>query len=91
MRTKTIEDYIELIYDIQKDKKRVQTNDIANALKINPASVTEIIQKLSKQGYINYKKYSGSSLTEKGRKLAIKTVFCNNRTEKLKSKVRNNI
>ncbi|HDM25384.1 MAG TPA: metal-dependent transcriptional regulator, partial [Thermoplasmatales archaeon] len=40
MRKKTIEDYVELFYDIQKEKKKVHTSDIASALSINPASVT---------------------------------------------------
>lgn len=71
MRKKTIEDYVELIYIIQKEKKIVHTNDIAFALDINPASVTEIFQKLSDEGYINYEKYSGVKLTEKGRKIGM--------------------
>ena len=73
LKMKTIEDYVELVYNIQKKKKRVHTNDIAFALNINPASVTEIFQKLSNEGYIDYEKYSGVKLTEKGKKIAIKT------------------
>lgn len=72
MRKKTIEDYVELVYDLQKSKKIVHTNDIAFALDINPASVTEIFQKLSEEGYIYYKKYSGVTLTSKGKKVALK-------------------
>lgn len=73
MRKKTIEDYVELLYDLQKDEKRVHTNDIANALNINPASVTEIFQKLAEEGYVDYEKYSGANLTEKGKQLAVVT------------------
>ena len=73
MRKKTIEDYVELVYDLQKGKKKVHTNDIASALSINPASVTEIFQKLSEEGYINYEKYIGATLTKKGRTLAVNT------------------
>ena len=73
MRKKTIEDYVELFYDLQKGKNRVHTNDIASALKINPASVTEIFKKLSEAGYVNYEKYTGATLTKKGRKIAIAT------------------
>ena len=73
LRKKTIEDYVELVYDLQKEKKRVHTNDIAFALNINPASVTEIFQKLSEAGYVNYEKYSGATLTDKGRKVAMTT------------------
>jgi len=73
MRKRTIEDYVELLYSLQKINKPVHTNDIAHVLNINPASVTEIFQKLSKEGYINYEKYSGVTLTEKGKKIAIDT------------------
>jgi len=73
MRKKTIEDYVELIYIIQQEKDIAHTNDIAYALNINPASVTEIFQKLSDEGYINYEKYSGVTLTTKGLKIALET------------------
>jgi len=73
LRKKTIEDYVELLYDLQKDKKIVHTNDIANKLNIKPSSVTEIFKKLSDEGYLNYKKYTGATLTKKGRKIAKET------------------
>lgn len=73
LRKKTIEDYAELVYYLQKNKEKVHTNDIAQALNINPASVTETLQKLSSEGYINYEKYGGATLTKKGKKIAIET------------------
>ena len=73
MRKKTIEDYVELVFDLQKKNEPVHTNDIANALNINPASVTEIFQKLSEEGYVNYEKYTGATLTHKGIELAKNT------------------
>lgn len=73
MRKKTIEDYVELVYIIQNKKEKVHTSDIASAFNINPASVTEIFQKLSNEGYINYEKYNGVTLTEKGKKIAMNT------------------
>ena len=73
MRKKTVEDYLELLHDLQKNKKIVHTNDIASSLNIKPSSVTEIFQKLCEEGYINYEKYSGVTLTEKGKKIALDT------------------
>ncbi len=73
MRKKTIEDYVELVYSLQKKGKRVRTNDVASALGINPASVTEVFQKLSDEGYIDYEKYGGVTLTDKGKKIARET------------------
>jgi DtxR family Mn-dependent transcriptional regulator len=81
LRKKTIEDYVELVRDLQKGKERVHTNDVASALGITPASVTEIFQKLSEEGYIDYEKYGGVTLTKKGRKLAVST---KNKHESLK-------
>jgi len=73
MRKKTIEDYVEIIYILQQEKGTVHTNDIASAFHINPASVTEMFQKLSEEEYIFYEKYSGVTLTDKGKKVAMKT------------------
>lgn len=73
MRKKTIEDYVEMVYDLQQETKPVHTNNIAIALQINPASVSEILQKLSEEGYIKYQKYGGAILTGKGKKVAIAT------------------
>ena len=73
MRKKTIEDYVELIYILQKGKQKVHTSDIACAFNINPASVTEMFQKLKEEDFITYEKYSGVTLTAKGKQIAIKT------------------
>jgi len=73
LRKKTIEDYVEVIYNLQNGSKKAHTNDIASALEINPASVTEILQKLHKDRFVNYEKYSGVTLTKKGKKIAIQT------------------
>lgn len=81
LRKKTIEDYVEQLYDLQEKDKPVHTNDVANILNINPASVTEIFQKLHSEGYVDYKKYGGVILTKKGQQLAIST---RKRHEKLK-------
>jgi DtxR family Mn-dependent transcriptional regulator len=73
MRNKTIEDYVEIIHILERKKEKVHTNDIASSLGISPASVTEVFQKLHEEGYIHYEKYSGVTLTEKGKKIAINT------------------
>ena len=70
MRRKTIEEYIELIYDLEEQEGHAQTGAIADEMKITPPSVTEMLQKLEREGYVHYKSYSGATLTGKGRKLA---------------------
>ncbi|RLF40645.1 MAG: metal-dependent transcriptional regulator [Thermoplasmata archaeon] len=73
MTTERIEDYLEVIQLIVDKKGYARGKDVAQLLGISPASVTEMFQKLSKNGYINYEKYSGVTLTERGKKIAVKT------------------
>ena len=73
MKKRTIEEYVEVVYNIQSKKKKVHTNSVASELNVSPASVTEMFQKLNDERYIDYKKYSGVSLTKKGEKIAIAT------------------
>jgi Mn-dependent DtxR family transcriptional regulator len=40
--------------------------DIAQVLEISQPSVTAMVQKLAQEGYLNYEKYRGLTLTEKG-------------------------
>lgn len=66
-----VEEYLEAMLDIQKEKGRVvKTSDLAKKLNVKPSSVTEMLLKLSKRGYIEYQPYHGAVLTEKGRKVA---------------------
>ncbi len=60
------EDYLEAIYNMTNGDENIRTTDLANHLKVKPASVTEMLQKLSSKGLIEYKKYGGVKLTKKG-------------------------
>lgn len=69
--TSAEEDYLKAIFKIsESDKKAVSTNLLSKALSTTPASVTDMIKKLSDKGYINYKKYYGVSLSVEGNRLA---------------------
>lgn len=64
------EEYLEALYTLSKRKEPIKTTEIAKALALSPASVTEMVQRLSEKGYLEYKKYYGVRLTEEGLKLA---------------------
>src|SRR4030067_3507147 len=66
MSRKTVEDYLKAVYDLSRNGAAVSTTEISRTLKVAPASVTEMLKKLSENGYVNYSPYHGSSLTEKG-------------------------
>lgn len=70
MRKKTVEEYLELIYDLEEKQGLAQTGTIAAEMDVKPPSVTEMLRKLDKEGFVNYKSYSGATLTPHGRKIA---------------------
>jgi len=75
MPTATMEDYIELIYNLIDMKGYARVSDIAEELEVHPSSVTKMVQKLDKDDFVNYEKYRGFVLTEKGEKIGKKLVF----------------
>ncbi|GAB6056225.1 metal-dependent transcriptional regulator [Methanobacterium alkalithermotolerans] len=71
--SENIEEYLEVIYKVSlEDKKPVTTSNISKNLNIAPGSVTQMLKKLDKRGYVQYSPYKGAVLTEKGLKVASK-------------------
>jgi DtxR family Mn-dependent transcriptional regulator len=66
MEQKSTQDYLKTIYSISKDGEVANTTEISQKLGVSPASVTEMLKKLSQDGFIEYSPYHGSTLTEKG-------------------------
>jgi len=66
------ENYLKAIYHLSDGgKKSVSTNAISEALKTKPASVSDMIRKLAGKGVIDYQKYHGVQISEKGTKNAL--------------------
>lgn len=74
MNSESEEDYLKALYHLQKESDEVTTNSIAEFLEMKPSSVTDMLKKLSEKNYINYQKYKGSSLSKKGRVIALKII-----------------
>ncbi|MCS7125582.1 MAG: metal-dependent transcriptional regulator [Aigarchaeota archaeon] len=70
--SKNIEEYLEAIYNLTRGGKVARTTEISEYLKVAPASVTEMLKKLSDKGYIEYSPYKGVNLTERGFKIGEK-------------------
>ncbi|SFM42636.1 metal-dependent transcriptional regulator [Thermodesulforhabdus norvegica] len=66
----SLEDYLEVIYHLQKRDKAARAKDIADRMKVQPASVTGALRELSARGLINYQPYSLVTLTEEGLEVA---------------------
>jgi len=69
----TEENYIKAIFKLQALVKEaaVSTNDIAERLSTQPATVTDMIKRLADKKLVTYKKYYGVHLTSKGEKIAL--------------------
>ena len=68
--SQSAEDYLERIHELIEKKGYARVVDIASSLKVKQASVTSMVQKLAEAGYLEYEKYRGLMLTDKGREVA---------------------
>ncbi|PTT00651.1 iron-dependent repressor [Pedobacter sp. HMWF019] len=75
MESYTEENYLKVIYHLSNlTTGTVQTNAIADKIQTRPASVTDMMKKLAEKQLINYVKYQGVTLTEKGKATAVNIV-----------------
>lgn len=68
--TSTLEDYLEVIFNIIKHNKVARSKEIAEALKVKRSTVTVALRSLGEKGYINYEPHSYITLTAYGEKAA---------------------
>lgn len=69
------ENYLKAIYHLSEHTENgVSTNAIADALETKPASVTDMIRKLSNKSVVDYQKYKGVQISSKGRKIALQVI-----------------
>src|SRR6056297_2530863 len=61
-----MEDYLEAIYDLDREKKVVRVKDISKRLDVKMPTVTSMLKTLSKRGLVNYEKYEYVELTPEG-------------------------
>ena len=66
----SLEDYLEVIALIIKEKKVARAKEIAARLKVSRSSVTEAFRALAKKGLINYAPYEVITLTAKGKEIS---------------------
>jgi Mn-dependent DtxR family transcriptional regulator len=65
------QDYLEAIEALIESKGYAKAVEIAERLNLKGSSVTRMIQKLARNGYLKYEKYRGITLTDSGRKTAL--------------------
>ena len=67
----TIESYLSTVYHLEDRYGRARTKPMADYLRCKMASVTEMVRRLAELGYLNYRRYHGTTLTGRGRRLAL--------------------
>ncbi len=68
--TASMEDYLEAIAELQREKKVVRVRDIAKRLSVRMPSVTGALKNLAEKGLILHEKYESVELTREGNKQA---------------------
>lgn len=66
MTTGNREDYLINILRLTEGEGVAKTTELANFMGVSPASVSEMVKVLAKEGLVSYEKYKGVALTEKG-------------------------
>lgn len=68
--SENMEDYLEVILELEKTMKVARAKDIADRLNIQRGSVTGGLKTLEEKGLINYEPYSFITLTHRGMQIA---------------------
>lgn len=72
--THAMEDYIKVIYKLQRRHGRATTIAIADAMGFSAASATNMLQKLARLDLASYAPYKGAALTETGERIALEVI-----------------
>jgi DtxR family Mn-dependent transcriptional regulator len=67
LRELAIEEYLESIGTLEEQEIPVRTSSLAELLEVSPASVSEMLRRLSDKGLVEYTPYEGACLTSEGR------------------------
>jgi len=75
MLTRSEENYLKTIFHLSEGGKReVNTNSVAESLNTKPASVSDMIKKLSSKSLLSYQKYKGVNVSDQGKTEALKVI-----------------
>jgi DtxR family Mn-dependent transcriptional regulator len=72
--SRSTEDYLKVIHELESQGGSAQTGAIAAALAIAPPSVSGMVKRLSEMGMLEYEPYRGVHLTRAGRREALRIV-----------------
>jgi DtxR family Mn-dependent transcriptional regulator len=72
--SRSVEDYLKAIYGISEQGEAASTSAIAEALAVQPASVTGMVKRMAESGLLEHAPYRGVRLTDRGVREALKVL-----------------
>ncbi len=72
--SRSVEDYLKAVYALTERGEPAATSALAEALDIQPASVTGMIKRLDDEGFVEHVPYRGVRLTEAGSREALRII-----------------
>ncbi len=72
MITRAMEDYLETIYWLSKERGSAKVSNISQTMGVRLPSVSEMMKRLKDKGLVEYEPYGEVTLTEKGKEVAMK-------------------
>lgn len=69
--SQSVEDYLKAIFVLESEGEAATTTNIANALNVSSASVTNMLKRLAKANLLKHQSYKGAKLTAAGKKIAL--------------------
>lgn len=72
--TATMQDYLKVLFRLEKSQTPVPTSTLADALAVSPSAVTAMSCKLHVAGLVRYAAYHGMALTGSGRQEALRVL-----------------
>jgi len=71
----SVEDYLKAVYALEtRLEGPVPTNALAERLGVTPGSVSGMLRRLDELGLLEHERYRGVTLTEEGRRVALRTL-----------------
>jgi Mn-dependent DtxR family transcriptional regulator len=68
--SESTEDHLERIAELVQRKGYARVSDLAEALGLRTSTVSNMVRRLARRGFVNYEKYRGFSLTAEGHAVA---------------------
>lgn len=73
MLSSSVGDYVKTVWEVGRSGT-ASPNEISSRLSVAPASVTNMLKRLQEMGLVEYERYRGASLTDRGREEALRLV-----------------